>query len=611
VPSLADAVAAAARELELEYAHEEQREIELTEHERWARDPVGWINQHVTIASVISNDGIRARVRPARMTLFPDQERTIGDWIDLPHLNATGELVFSNLIIEKSRQIGETWLFAAIICWLLLFHPGLVGGALHTVGAEIDDGGERNTPKSLFGKIRYISRRLPAGAAPGWRDGAGYALRFWPLSNQGPAKIENLANGAVIYGEGQKDDPFRGSTLDYVLVDEAARVRHGEQVHASIDDACPAGKAYLSTPYGDDNVHARLADERPQGYRYLRLHWGDHPVYGRGKHTAAMVDRDTGEILEHGETGCELCQGTLAGLEWSAREPRAHRYPGKLTSPWYEQRIVGKTDEQVASELDIDREGALSARVYAEFETGVHVVAAGIPYDPLIDIEFAWDFGVDATSIIVLQNAPQELRAIGLLEIGDLFGTTVTSERVGAALRAYLVELGVEPHLTTPQWTRRMQGIGDPAGDGRSGQSGISDITAYAKQGFSIIPAPRVHTMRVETTIVAVKRLLLGVPKPFRICGVNAGDLGRHLRNNTWPVDPITQKRRKGSTRPLDDIHNHSCRALAYYTVARFPPSREHDPTEGGGLILDETEPVRGRRSRRGVSTSLSYGMRL
>jgi hypothetical protein len=186
--------------------------------------------------------------------------------------------------------------------------------------------------------------------------------------------------------------------------------------------------------------------------------------------------------------------------------------------------------------------------------------------------------------------------------MGDLFGTTATPDRVAAALRGRLAELGVDADKTTPQWTRRMQGIGDPAGDGRSTQTGISDITAYAKQGFSIIPAPRPLTARVETSVTAVKRLLLGVPKPFRICGVNAPELGRRLRNNTWPVDPVTQKRRKGSTRPLDDVHNHACRALAYYTVAKYPPPREHDPDGAGAPIVDDPEQT-GRRSRRGVTT--------
>lgn len=611
--ALLDAFDAAARELELEYAREEQREIELTETEKWARDPVGWINQHVWIASVFGDDGIRAKVRQVRMRLFPAQVETIAAWIDLDHLAATGELVFRNIDAEKSRQIGETWLFAALICWLLLFHRGVVGGCLHTVGAEIDDGGERNTIKSLFGKIRYIAKRLAGEAAPGSTTGVS-PLRFWPVSNQGPARIENVTNGAVVYGEGQKDNPFRGMTLDFFFGDEFAFILHGESVHAAVDDACPNGKAYVSTVQGDDNVHARIADEKPDGWTYLRLHWSSHPVYSQGLHVAAALERDDrGKVVgiaQHGDPGCELCVGVLAGLDWTPREPRAHRYPGKLASPWYDARVIGKTDEQVARELDIDREGALGARVYAEFQTERHVVAAGIPFEPLIPVELAWDFGLDCTSVIVLQDAPHELRAVALLEMGDLFGTSAIPQLVASALRELLVSLGVQERHSTPYWTKQMQGIGDPAGDGRSTQTGISDIQEYAKQGFSIITPPRRYTMKVETSITAVKRLLIGTPKPLHICSVKAEGLARHFRNNTWPVDPISQKRRKGATRPLDDVHNHSMRALAYYVVAKFPPPVEHDPElhETGETIIDDE--IVSRRSRQGVGTSLTYGMK-
>jgi hypothetical protein len=78
------------------------------------------------------------------------------------------------------------------------------------------------------------------------------------------------------------------------------------------------------------------------------------------------------------------------------------------------------------------------------------------------------------------------------------------------------------------------------------------------------------------------------------------------LRNNTWPVDPITQKRRKGATRPLDDIHNHTCRGLAYYAVAKFPP-----PVEVGG----DEPPALSRDARRlmprGIGASIPYGGKL
>jgi hypothetical protein len=247
------------------------------------------------------------------MRLFADQVATIAAWIDLDRLAQTGELVFRNIDVEKSRQIGETWVFAAVICWLLLFHQGIVGGCLHTNGAEIDDGGERNTVKSLFGKIRYIARRLPEHASPG---AAGAA----PV-------LAQVAAGA---GEGREPRQRRrrlrrrpeGRPVPRLhprlrLVDEAAFVEHGEQVHAALDDACPDGKAYVSTVNGDDNVHARIADEKPAGWTYLRLHWSTHPIYSKGLHVAAALERDdrgrvTG-VAEPGDPDCLLCQGTLAG----------------------------------------------------------------------------------------------------------------------------------------------------------------------------------------------------------------------------------------------------------------------------------------------------------
>src|SRR5581483_12159350 len=123
------------------------------------------------------------------------------------------------------------------------------------------------------------------------------ALKSRPCSRD-RAKVENPANGAVVVGEGQTDNPGRGSTFDFVLGDEFAFVEHGEKVYAALDEACPDGKALFSTVDGDANAHARICDEKPQGWTYLRLHWSTHPVYSQGVHVA-------GEQPD----SCALCAG--------------------------------------------------------------------------------------------------------------------------------------------------------------------------------------------------------------------------------------------------------------------------------------------------------------
>ncbi|RDI73298.1 hypothetical protein Gocc_2898 [Gaiella occulta] len=585
---LAGVLDAARRGLELQWAADERRDVELTQAERYARDPIGWLNSgHVWIASKFG-EGRAAKLRPIRLRLFPDQELTIRSWIDVDHLQTTGELAFANVAIEKSRQIGETWAFAAAIAWAVHYHQVTLL-AMHVDGGEIDDGGSRNTVKSLFGKVRYIDQRLDRGKLPGLGD-----LVFRPFSRE-PAKIENPRNGAVVYGEGQTDNPGRGNTVDGALVDEAAFVQHGEKVYAALDEACPSGKALLSTVNGDDNFHARICDEKPQGWTYLRLHWSEHPVYREGLHVAgvAAADQPTVEMAA-AAAGCDLCAGTRAGVSWNPREPRAHRYPGRLTSPHYDSRVIGKTDEQVANELDIDRERALGGRVYSEFQTDVHVVDGGIDIELdaatgklVVPLELAWDFGLDATSIPVVQNAPEEVRVVGILEMGDLFGSSATPEAVAQQLRLYLQELGLPEIETTPAFSRHIRCVGDPAGQARSLETGKPFVNQYRRQGFSIGRPPSRLTSRVDFSIISVKRLLAGSPKPLRVCGVKAADFAAHMRNNVWPTDALG-RRRQGATTPEDNIHNHACRAFAYWAVATFPPAGEIADEQAAAIVADD-----------------------
>lgn len=560
--SFADVIRAEARSLELQHAAEEEREIELTKAEKWARDPLGWISANVWIASPFHDAGdadyasfdywlrVKRRLRPMRFHPYPGQVATARGWLDLDHLGRTGELVFRNVIIEKSRQIGETWIFAALVCWALHYHD-VTGLAMHEKGAKIDDGGARNTVESLFGKIRYIDQRLGStNGSPLTADrrrvaGVARPLVFRPFSRD-PAKVENPVRGSVVIGEGQTDNPGRGSTFDFALGDEFAFVQHSGRVHSALDEACPTGKAYLSTVNGDGNEHARIADEKPEGWTYLRLHWSEHAVYSTGLHTA-------GDAAD-----CVLCAGNRAGLRWESNSPKAHRYPGRPTSPWYDWRVVGKTDEQVANELDIDRARALAGRVYSEFTMDVHVEPGGIEYDPNLPLELAWDFGLDATAIPVCQDAPNEYRVIGLVEVGDLFGTTATPELVSAALVDYLADLGVGPVALQRKFTSAIHCVGDPAGQSRSLDTGLPFVAAYRRLGWVIRRPPSRYTKHASSSISSVKRLLGGTPKPLRVCGVNASVFAERMRNNTWPVDS-SGKRQLGVTIPRDDIHNHAC----------------------------------------------------
>jgi hypothetical protein len=239
----------------------------------------------------------------------------------------------------------------------------------------------------------------------------------------------------------------------------------------------------------------------------------------------------------------------------------------------------------------------------------VHVVDAGIRYEPAahIRLELAADYGLDATSIVVMQDMPAELRVIGLLERGSLFGNSAVPEAVCEALRDYLAFLGVPPLMLEHDWTRRIYAIGDPSGHNRTLETGKPFVAAYRRQGFYFGKPPHRLVERISPSIAAAQLLFDGHPKPVRVCGVNAPDFAEHARENTWRVGP--DGRILGL---VDDIHNHCMRAFAYYAVAKFPPV----PADTGpaGPTDDEPpapDPLERRRLRQRDGQPLAYGATL
>lgn len=505
---------------------------------------------------------------------FEHQIEVVRSWVDLDHLAKTGrahpelaELRFFNALAEKSRQMGITWIVAWVIRWALGYFP-VRGLALHLDLDEIDDGGVASTIDSLFGKIRYLNDSMPTE----WRAPLRYRMR--------PSIIRNMLDPlSFVVGEGATPNPGRGGKYHYGFLDEAARIAFGESVHASLSRSIPHGRLYNSTPEGEGNVYYRLASDRPAGYRFTKLHWSIHPVFSRGLHVAASIEEprpaQPSPEAEAIAKKCRQCAGSRRGVRWTADAPdKAHRYPGKLTSDWYEEAIVELTDQQVAAELDIDYEASLTARVYPEFSEQAHVLPEGIAYDENYELTFGIDYGLDVTAILVLQETPSEVRAIAELEMGSetTDGREAIPENVVPALVEVLAAKGVPLLLLEKEWLLQMLGVGDPSGEGRDLATGKPLSTHYRRLGLRIYP-PRRFT--VWQTVNATKRLFLGRPKRFYVSGPDCPSFVRHAKGNRWVTDKTG--RRTTPARLKDDEHNHIMRALAYWTAYRFPPEVEDE----------------------------------
>jgi hypothetical protein len=542
--------------------------------DRYRRDPFAHLDDgHVLILGlardetpdedvVVSDEGA-VRLAPQVFTPY-EYEREIGAaWIDLERLRATGELVWVNGLGEKSRQMGWTWTTSWLLLWGLMYFPETRSLAIHLNLSKVDDGGDRSTTESIFGRIRYMAEsKIPQSW--GLPQESTWPESMRPIDyltfRQAPtSSIVNRLTGATLVGGSATEDPGRGGTYTNVLADEFARVPWGGAAHRSLRSACPRGRLYGSTPHGKSNRFYQLVSKPPRGYRKIRLHWSRHPIYGDGAHIA-------GDDPE----GCIRCAGTVAGVKWDPETTAhlCHRYPGRVASPWYDTAVTDLTDEDVAQELDISYEASQTARVYPMFDPDVHVVDT-IDYDPSLPIEFSFDYGFSPslTSVGIWQDGPDVLRKIGEVEVAEK-----TPDQVAALIRSALLDLGVEPINTEPRFTRRMLAVGDPSGEARTTATGRSIVFEYSQQGFTILSRQR----PVRDTIRAMQRLLLGRPKPVRYSARGCPRTILHMQENRWPTDRSGAVKLDASE-PVHDEHSHMTSADRYYVRWKYEPPRVED----------------------------------
>jgi len=124
---------------------------------------------------------------------------------------------------------------------------------------EVDD----RTPRSLFGKLRFMYHRLPDFLKPSEVDMA--QMRFAVPENDG-----------FIRGESANDDAGRGGTFTFLLLDEAAHIDRAETMWPALRQSAQC-IVLNSTPNGEGNLFARIRFDRHSAFEKTRIHWREHP----------------------------------------------------------------------------------------------------------------------------------------------------------------------------------------------------------------------------------------------------------------------------------------------------------------------------------------------
>jgi phage terminase large subunit len=192
--------------------------------------------------------------------------------------------------VEKSRDMGLSWLCVAVAAWMWIYHPGSVIG----FGSRKEDLVDKSDdPQCLFWKLRFFIRMLPHEFKP-----AGYAeerhAAHMRIVNPDP-RME----GAAIIGESGGNIGRGGRTTIY-FKDESAHWDHPESADMALSQTSNV-KIDISTPNGEGNpfwakVHGGVI-------KVFVFDWRDDPRKGkdwyakqkRGMTAVALaqeVDRD-------------------------------------------------------------------------------------------------------------------------------------------------------------------------------------------------------------------------------------------------------------------------------------------------------------------------------
>jgi phage terminase large subunit len=186
--------------------------------------------------------------------LFERQVQCV-DWVMQRLLNREGGL------IEKSRDVGLTWLAAAISATLCLLTPGTVIGFGSRKEDLIDRPGD---PASIFWKIRFFLKNLPPEFRGSW-DESRHAQHLRVQLPDSP--------GAAIVGEAG-DSVGRGARTLIYWVDESAHLEHPALIERSLASTTEV-RLDVSTPCGRNNPFAtkRFSGRVP----VFTFHWSQDP----------------------------------------------------------------------------------------------------------------------------------------------------------------------------------------------------------------------------------------------------------------------------------------------------------------------------------------------
>ena len=229
-----------------------------------------------------------------------------------------------NFLVEKSRDMGVSWLMVYVFLWYWLFRDGtnlLLGSYKEKL---VDDGVNQD---ALFGKLEFAIRNLPKWILP---------KRFNLKKHRNNLKLVNPESNNIISGDTMNKNFGRGARKTAIFYDELGFWETAkESWEAGADTtACQIAN---STPAGR-NFYWKL---RTSGMDVLSLLWKLHPLKDKKWYEFEASRRTPEAMAQEIDLSYER---SLEGRVYPEWEPVIGFYPYNDMLPLYVGADWGKSD---------------------------------------------------------------------------------------------------------------------------------------------------------------------------------------------------------------------------------------------------------------------------
>lgn len=243
------------------------KELEDDEYARAAKildiyavDPIRFIEDFILLKANKAQGS-----PPKPFFLFPYQKKIILKLLELDNGSQEAEL-----LIDKPREMGITWLLCAYFEWRFLFTPNYSTFILSRSEAEVDDG-TRTPDGSIFGKLRWMLDRLPKYVIP---DSYQKKVIRGTTTDMN-LKLINLTIGSLITGSSTNADAGRSRRYSTTWIDEVFSIERFSEVYRSLQSVSKV-KVFTST-VAPGKVFEDFKKAREAEGNYISLAWKDHP----------------------------------------------------------------------------------------------------------------------------------------------------------------------------------------------------------------------------------------------------------------------------------------------------------------------------------------------